>query len=627
MRQTKFLAFISVLLSAVLAFSACGEGNDSSGGGSDGPKELEAGVIIYENATCESIINQENSGTVATAIATNGATVTYTLKDETELNKLNNAFGGAISIALDGTILGSYDTAGRRIKVKITARAEKCEDVTAEITVSVVNPHLKYSGRQLADARQGVYYAASVAYVEDDVAATYRLTEGELPAGLSFETDGTITGVPTEVGRGKPFKVTAKGAKYSDSVATFSIDVVIDHHSDMPSTIVNFGDKQGEKVLTEAYAGSQYVNQSGVAGKASALNDNNVTYRLAETEELPDDLPDNFADALPAGIKLYSNGAIIGMCEEPVSEIVFYVVASADGCPDVIKGFRFSVMAKRVHYEFSGRIELTKGEAASVSLATADAGEEVAITYSVEDADSLSANYGLSVTEAGMLIGTPTKVEELISFKVTASAEGFTPTQVTVYARLNEPLQAPANGRFEAEYTDLNGKSGTGYSASPTGKDIIDAMQDNDALNISNGAFVNYMHNSSITLEFVVYAEEAVSNAKLFIQMSSEMGTVTLTPSSFGVYTYAGKTTDGAKTTVNYGSVRINGNDMTYAPFAEYQFGTVNLAKGWNVIQLAVHENDYRGAGVTGGPGVDYIRIETSVSVKWVPCSYNFIKG
>ena len=616
MRKTIFLAFISVLLSVILAFSACG-GKDSSDG-SDKPKELEAGTITYENATCESIINVENSGTVATATASNGAPLTYTLLNSDEETKLNNAFGGALTIAADGTILGSYD-AIKRIKVKITASAEKCEDVTAEIIISVVNPHLKYSGRQLADARQGVEYAASVAYVEDDVEATYRITEGELPEGLSFASDGTITGTPTVVGRGKPFKVTAKANKYSDSVATFSIDVIIDHHSEMPSTIVNFGDKQGDKVLTEAYAGTQYVNQSGVAGKASALNDNNVTYRLAEDSELPEGVTEN---ALPDGITLYSNGAIIGMCAETVPEFTFYVVASADGCPDVMKGFKFSVLAKRVNYEFSGRIELTKGEEANANLATADAGG-VTVTYSSEDAAALSANYGLSVTEEGMLTGTPTKVEELTSFKVTASAEGFTPTTVTVYIRINEPLQAPANGRFEAEYIDLNGKSGTGYSASPTGKDIIDRMQDNTALNISNGAFVNYMHNSTITLEFVVYAEEAVSGAKLFIQMSSEMGNVTLTPSGFGVYTYAGKTTDGAKTTVNYGSVRVDGGDMLYAPFKEYQFGTINLAKGWNVIQLAVHDNDYRGPSITGGPGIDYIRIDTSVSIKWVPCTYN----
>ena len=619
MKNRKILSLIGGLLAVTMLFTACATEtpHDQDGDSTSVVKELQEGVITYENATCESIINVEDSGTVATAVASNGAPITYAVKDATELEKLNNAFGSAISIAPDGTIKGVYN-AVKRIKVKIIASAEKCQSVEAEITVSVVNKHLVYKGRQLADARQGVEYAASVAYVEDDADVTYALDKDTpLPDGLALDKSGKISGTPTKVGPGVPFKVTASAKGYSSTQAEFFIDVVINHHSDTPSRIVNFGAKEGDKLLETAYVGTQYVNQAGVAGNASALNDNNITYTLAEGSTLPD------------GIELCPNGALIGKATE-MAEVTFTVIATADNCQPVTKTFTLTVIPKRIIFEATNG-ELTMGEAASFSIANAVAGEGVTITYTMtpEDAATLKNNYGLEVSSAGLVTGTPTKVVELMSFRVTANAEGYTSTEAVKYFRINEPLQAPANNKFEAEYIDVTGKSGTGYSASPTGKDMIDTSF--EGLNISNGAFINYMHNDTITLEFVVYVENDLTNVPLYIQMSSEMGNVTLTPSGFGVYTYEGKDTSGTKTTVNYGSVAVSGGDHAYTDFKEYKFGNVNLKKGWNVIQLAVHNNGYRGKdgdgkNITGGPGVDYIRLDTSTPVKWVPCTYNIAR-
>ena len=263
------------------------------------------------------------------------------------------------------------------------------------------------------------------------------------------------------------------------------------------------------------------------------------------------------------------------------------------------------------------------GEEANYSIATADAGDGVKITYSMEekDAAALKEEYGLTVTPEGFVTGVPKKVVKTMNFKVTASAEGFTSRTVTVYFRINEPLQAPKDGRFEAEYVDLTGKQGTGYSASPTGENLIDKTNGST----SNGAFINYMHNDTITLEFVIYAEDAVQ-APLYISAGSEMGNAKFTPSSLGIYTYEGNTLTGTKKTVDYGSVTVSGGNQIYTGFKEYAFGTVNLVKGWNIIQIAVHTNTLRDGNI-GGPGVDYIRVDTSVSLKWVPCTYNMSRG
>lgn len=600
--------FISILLAIVMTFACFVSCTPNMGDSSE--VILQDGVITYEEAVCEVIKGVADSGTVATATASNGALISYSMTEE-ETGKLNNAFGNALQITADGAILGVYNTV-KKFKVKVTASAEKCAAVTSEMTISVINPYLNYAGRQLADAKVDLPYAASVAYaLDEDVEVTYSLSSKQkLPEGLTMTSDGTITGTPTRVGPGTPFLVKAKAKGFSDTEREFSIDVVLDHKSETASKIVNFGNANGVKELETAYIGSQYVNQAGVAGNASALNGNNITYELAE------------GSSLPAGLVLYPNGAIIGKADTR-TECEFSVTATATGCETLTRSFKIMVNPKRIRFE-SKKGELTKGEAANYSIATADAGEGVEITYTMTktDATKLFNDYGLTVSPEGMVTGTPTKVVELMSFKVTAEAEGFTPTSIEMYFRINEPLQAPTNGRFEAEYVDVTGKSGTGYSASPTGKDIIDTSLANMT---SNGAFVNYMHNDTITLEFVIYAEADVSNAKLYIAAGSEMGTVTFTPSAFGVYTYEGNTTAGSKTTVNYGSVRVSGGD-TYTSFDEYQFGTISLKQGWNVVQIAVHTNTLRGGNI-GGPGVDYIRIDTSTTLKWVPCSYNVNKG
>ena len=594
----------------VLAFSmaACGDGDEvekDPGTDPETPAELQPGEITFEDAICTSVINQENSGTVDIAVASNGAEVTYSISEE-EAERLNNAFENAISIAPDGTITGMYDEI-KRFKVDITASAEKCESVTAEITISIVNPYLTFEGRQLADGREGCEYAASVAYVaETDAAVEYSLASGSsLPEGLTLSSDGTITGVPTTVGRAVPFTVEASAKGYSDSSAEFLIDVVINHVSAASGSIVRFSSDE-PIVIENAFMNETYINTTEIA-RASALNNNVITYKVTE-------------GTLPEGFTLYPNGALIGRTDSRSDPAVFTVEASAQGCPSVSCRFSFEVKATQIKYP-SANFAVTKGEAANLSLAHADAlGAAVKYTVADDASKALLAEYGLSLSEDGILTGTPTKSANQLGISITASAEGFTEVTSTMYVRINEPLQAPANGRFEAEYTDLSGKQGTGYSGSPTGVDMIDKGQSS----ASNGAIVSYMHNSNCSLEFVVYVAEAVNNVPLYICLGSEAGNVTLTPDNLAVYVYQGQTAEGSKTTVNYSGVSVpGGSSMDYTEFVERQFGTVNLAQGWNVIQIQVLPNDLGGTGVTRGPGVDYIRFDTSVSIQWQPLTFN----
>ena len=97
-------------------FVAC----QPSDNGETPSNELKDGVITYDDAVCESIVGKDNSGTVATAVASNGATVSYALDEEAQ-GKLKNAFDGALTFAADGTIVGKYDKI-KKIKVNITTK-------------------------------------------------------------------------------------------------------------------------------------------------------------------------------------------------------------------------------------------------------------------------------------------------------------------------------------------------------------------------------------------------------------------------------------------------------------------------------------------------------------------------
>ncbi len=610
MKKRILTACIGLATMLMSCFTACGNNTPPV----DNPveekppvTELQDGTITFDDAVCESIIDMENSGTVDIATASNGADVTYTVADD-DVERLSNAFDGKLTIASDGTIQGSYN-AIKRFKVDIIASAEKCEEVTAEITISVVNPHLTYAGSQLADARVGTEYATSVAVIGESVDADYDLEDGELPAGLELSDDGTITGIPEIVGRGEPFTVTASARGYSDTTAEFVIDVVIDHSAapGTPGKIVRFGGEEPIS-LKDYYVGGSYVNQGGIA-TGYTLNNNPITYTLADGSNLPE------------GLVLYPNGALIGKTDV-IGEYKFDVVARAMDCEDVTGTFTLNVMSPQVIYELPTIGPITRGEAADVDISTATTSEgDEGIVYSMtaEDAAVLLNNYGLTVTQDGHITGVPTDVTASMNFRVTASKEGFTPVTVTVYLTINEPLQTAESNIFEAELTNLMGKQGTGYSASPTGTGLIDKTNEN----AHGGAFLSYLHNSTITIEFVVYAEEALDNVPLYLSLGSELGTVTFEPDNLGIYTYVGRDTSGARTTVSYSGQSVSGGNQTYAGFSEIRCGSVNLAQGWNVIQIAVLDNDLRGDGIPGGPGLDYIRLDTTGTVKWIPLTYN----
>lgn len=117
----------------------------------------EQAFLVYENAEVNCIIDVADSGSVA--LATGADHISYEVIDG-DMPK-------GLTIAEDGTILGAYPRPMKGRVVTVRASAEGCDPVEAEITINVVKPFLTFTGITLADAKAGVEYAASVAYISD----------------------------------------------------------------------------------------------------------------------------------------------------------------------------------------------------------------------------------------------------------------------------------------------------------------------------------------------------------------------------------------------------------------------------------------------------------------------------
>lgn len=562
---------------------------------------IHRGKIAFEDATVDIIVGKENSGTIN--IAKGAVNIKYEIIEGSE-----NLFEG-LSIREDGQIVGIYDRTRTSRPIKIKATAKDADEAIANIQIRAINPYLTYKGGVLADARVGLNYAASVATIEEkSVQATYKLhPESKLPVGLELKNDGTIVGIPTIVGPGETFKVIVSASDYSDSIAEFKIDVILNHVSSANSKIINFGKENSVVELTAAFDGEFYVNQNGIIGNAAALNNNAIKYTLMPGSKLPE------------GLVMYENGAIIGFTNDR-NVHTFSVKASAEGCEDVIREFRIVVQGSKIKFE-SQNILMTRGENTNISIATATTGDNSVITYSMtEDAKKqLLDTWGLTLSEDGIITGIPKKSVKSMNFAVTVSAEGYSSTTASIFVNIQEPL-TQAN-RFEAEYTSLIGKNGTGYSGAPTEENMI--TYDASA---GNGHFVNYLHNDTITLEFIIWAETATSNAKLYVSLGSELGNITLNPNSFGIYVYdSADINTGNKTKIDYSPITVTGGNQVYNGFYKLSIGNISLVEGYNTIQLCVHSNTLKN-GSTGGPGIDYIEIETSTKLMWHPSLYNLNK-
>ena len=169
---------------------------------------------------------------------------------------------------------------------------------------------------------------------------------------------------------------------------------------------------------------------------------------------------------------------------------------------------------------------------------------------------------------------------------------------------------------FEAEYTNVKGLTGVGWSSSVEGLGLIDV--DNMNGGASNGFFVGYMYVTGNTLTFNITAEEAVDDAVLVLRLTAE-----------------GEEGSVVSLTDEELLIKVNDNKLVYdgllfndipditggtrRPFSNHVIHeTVSLQKGNNVIQLIVNNTKSMGGTMTAtAPMFDCMYIYTNTNLSW----------
>ena len=161
---------------------------------------------------------------------------------------------------------------------------------------------------------------------------------------------------------------------------------------------------------------------------------------------------------------------------------------------------------------------------------------------------------------------------------------------------------------FEAEYTDLTGLEGMGYSGNASG---IKMIEDGTARGASNDHYVGWLYNEGLTLTFNLVSSAAVSDAKLALSLSAEFYDITLTDSSFTV------AVNGQP--VAYSNIVFEGVTQADLPFRVYVLDSaVSLKEGANVITLSVTNSEKKtGTIYATAPMVDALYVYAASDVTW----------
>lgn len=158
---------------------------------------------------------------------------------------------------------------------------------------------------------------------------------------------------------------------------------------------------------------------------------------------------------------------------------------------------------------------------------------------------------------------------------------------------------------FEAEHTDMTGKTGPGFSGTASEGDMII-----DNATASGGKAISYLYKKGLTLDFYIASDVAVDDATITLSLAAEMDNISFTAEEFQIVVNG--------TVLDYSAMSLV-NDSTFQD--AITITGVSLNEGANSIVLAVN-NSKRPMGdastyAATAPMVDCIKIETSAVLIW----------
>lgn len=191
-------------------------------------------------------------------------------------------------------------------------------------------------------------------------------------------------------------------------------------------------------------------------------------------------------------------------------------------------------------------------------------------------------------------------------------------SDVTIYAKWTRTVSGRNTYIFEAEDSNLNGKTGPGLSGTAGGPGMIQTATNLDA---SNDRFVGYQYDMGCSLQFQFNSDMEVHDATIIIRLSAELRDFDIDPSSY-VMTLNGVDLDYG--TISFTNVPKGSSDSTATvmalPFKDYVVvRNATLVEGMNVFSVTtMNEEGMSGTTmVAKAPLIDCIKVETEAVLDW----------
>ncbi|MFA6693081.1 MAG: putative Ig domain-containing protein, partial [Acholeplasmataceae bacterium] len=293
----------------------------------------------------------------------------------------------------NGTITGvpTTEISNVQIIVKVTAPGFVDAYITRTISILPANPMIEFDDALLSSGQVGSTYSASLSA---SGVSGITFTSDNLPAGLSLNSTGTISGTPTAAGL-YVFTVTASAEGVKSTTASVVLNI-----AEVVPPVITFNDV----LLSSGQVGSEFsaaLSASGATG---------ITFT---------------SDDLPAGLTLSSTGTISGT---PTTEgtYMFTVTASATGAQSAEASITLSIAEVVLPVITFSDVLLSSGQVGSEFSATLSASGATGITFTSDDLPA-----GLVLSSTGTISGTPT-AEGTYMFTVTASATGAQSAEASI---------------------------------------------------------------------------------------------------------------------------------------------------------------------------------------------------
>ncbi len=406
-----------------------------------------------------------------------------------------NAAGVTWTVSGGGTLSNTTTTAATytapaasnaalTVTVTATSVADPAKTGTATITVPAA-PAITTGA--LAAGTVGAAYSATIAGSGGITPYKWTITSGTLPAGLSMNSAGVISGTPTATGVGTTnltFLLTDSGTATA-LTATTTLGLTID-----AAPAIGF---TGTVPATANY-NVAYTGSAAASGGAGAL-----TYSIS-------------AGALPTGLTLNAaTGAITGT---PTATGTFgFTVKAADAFGDSLTKV-YSVVVSYAAVVVTP-VSLPTGYDGSLytqSTLTATGGSGTGYTFALANGTVLPL--GLNLSAAGVISGTPTatgttnftvKATDSASNSGTGNFSILVNAGVTITTGLTLPT-GYVNGNY-SQTLAATGGSGTGYTWKVTNGSNLPA-----GLTLSTAGVLSGKPTATGTPSFSITATDSVGN-------------------------------------------------------------------------------------------------------------------